>query len=408
VALFTTFILGTYAILAAGLVTNFALFTILLFFAGSGINPFLSFCFVLLSESGSELYRQLVTIALLFCWTFGEMLAVAVVYWANANWQVLCVFCLGIPLAVQTVTYLWVYESPKFLATKGDYDATKKLIKRIALVNGKKMKGDYEFVDEMDQYQGDMPNDLGESLTSSLVAKQKVRGYRDLFKYKSLAVVTIAGSYMYFTIQLVYYGAIFALNNLAGDLYVNSVLIALAEFLGYVASVPIIRKFKRKISFVVSFLLAGLASLSFIIFEIPSSCNQSGEACWQKDIQIFLAMITRLMVSIGFLIIYLYLNELYPTPVRSLGTGFCTFSGRLGSITSPLLVNALTRSGINPWIAFGFFSVVAAAVSLAMRETFGMPLQNEIQEDREDRMKSEAERLDKSNNPSLYQINQSI
>jgi len=88
-------------------------------------------------------------------------------------------------------------------------------------------------------------------------------GYGTLFKYPSLRTVTIGGSFIYFAIQFVYYGAIFAIGSVAGSLYLNTFLLGFSEFLGYVASVPMVRFMKRKVSFSSTFILAGISSLAF-------------------------------------------------------------------------------------------------------------------------------------------------
>ena len=47
------------------------------------------------------------------------------------------------------------------------------------------------------------------------------------------------------------------------------------------------------------------------------------------------------------------------------------------------MVFILDNAGINPWISFGFVSIVAGITSFFMRETLGLPLENEIEEEKD-------------------------
>jgi len=325
----------------------------------------------------------------LFFWTFGEMLTCVLVYLCNEDWQLMCIYCMGIPLCLMIALFHYMWESPKWLVSKGYYKSAKKLIQMIADANGREIAVDYEFMEQHDA------NALKKD-DSDINQHSVSLGYGTLFKYPSLRTVTIGGSFIYFSIQFVYYGAIFAIGSVAGSLYLNTFLLGLSEFLGYVASVPMVRFMKRKVSFSSTFILAGISSLAFLLVSIPSNCSDADESCFAKDVQIILAMITRFMISIGFLIIYLYLNELYPTSVRGIGTGFCTFIGRLGSIFAPIVVSAMESSGVNPWISFGVVSMLAGAVCTVMRETLGMPLENEIKEVRDQKESVSTVKLDAS------------
>jgi len=275
----------------------------------------------------------------------------------------------------------------------------KGIISQIATCNNIKMDTDYEFVDQIDTYNRSSSVD-SKPLENQVATPGQIKkdmGYSDLFKYKSLSVVTIGGSIMYMVTQYIYYGIIFSIGDLGGNLYLNCFFLGFSEFLGYCVSIPIVRKLKRKFAFSATFFLAGVASLAFLFVTLPGDCQGDDQTCWQKTFQIVLAMITRFMISIVFLIIYLYLNELYPTPVRALGTGLCTFNGRIGSIVASPLLYVL--KGVNqslPWVSFGIVAIIAGFVTLCMRETFGLPLENEIMEEREKKLQVSEERLTKS------------
>ena len=49
---------------------------------------------------------------------------------------------------------------------------------------------------------------------------------------------------------------------------------------------------------------------------------------------------------------------------------------------SPILIFIFQNAGIDPWVSFGIFGILAGGTSLFMKETFGLPLENEIEEEK--------------------------
>ena len=131
----------------------------------------------------------------------------------------------------------------RFLVSKKYYQLAKKLIKDIAKVNNKVIGQDFTFSEQMVEINDESINTPGSESDNQLLNSKKRKrnmNYLDLFRYNSLKKVTIGGSIMYFSIQYVYYGSIFAINNLAGNLYLNCFYLGLSEFIGYVVSSKII------------------------------------------------------------------------------------------------------------------------------------------------------------------------
>ena len=62
-------------------------------------------------------------------------------------------------------------------------------------------------------------------------------------------------------------------------------------------------------------------------------------------------------ISINYMILSLYTNEIYTTKMRSLGYGTSVTVGKIGSIFSPLISVFLSDS--NPLLPFGFFAFIS-------------------------------------------------
>ncbi len=82
-------------------------------------------------------------------------------------------------------------------------------------------------------------------------------------------------------------------------------------------------------------------------------------------------------VCLGFLIVYLYSVEIYPTSCRTTGTSLCLASGRLGSILCPLVYEYCAQ--FNPLFFFCLMIVLMfinflMLMFLPLAETSGAPL----------------------------------
>ena len=76
----------------------------------------------------------------------------------------------------------------------------------------------------------------------------------------------------------------------------------------------------------------------------------------------------------------MFLSELFPTSVRSLGLGWASAVGTVGNTIAPYLRLAADSLKINPWIAPGILGFIGVVSVFCLRETFQKPLQDEIAE----------------------------
>ena len=71
------------------------------------------------------------------------------------------------------------------------------------------------------------------------------------------------------------------------------------------------------------------------------------------------------------MLVYLYTPEIYPTRLRSLGTGAASAWLRVAAAAGPAIVGPiLTTSGVpGVFLLFGFVALAGAAVALGVTET---------------------------------------
>ena len=170
----------------------------------------------------------------------------------------------------------------RFLVISGKYEKAKQVVQKIGKVN-KRHVGEFKFKEELKKRKANTNT-------------QTRYGYMDLFRYKSLRFSTIGGSLIFFAIYFVYYGTTFALSTVAGNIYVNVLLASGAELLAYLATVPLATKVKRKVTLILSFLVAGGFAFSFFFLTIPDSCLPADQTCTQKTLQTVFVAVSQLML----------------------------------------------------------------------------------------------------------------
>lgn len=79
-------------------------------------------------------------------------------------------------------------------------------------------------------------------------------------------------------------------------------------------------------------------------------------------------------------IIYVYAAELYPTEIRSIGFGWVSLVGIMGSIVAPFAKTIAASVSLNSWFVPASLGLMAWVFSICLPETHGQPLQDRIEE----------------------------
>ena len=77
-------------------------------------------------------------------------------------------------------------------------------------------------------------------------------------------------------------------------------------------------------------------------------------------------------------LIYVYVAEVYPTSVRSLGTAVSLFGDEIGAVVAPYVI--LVKIIWIPFVIFGAGSVLAALLTVTLIETRNVHIPNTLKE----------------------------
>ena len=166
----------------------------------------------------------------------------------------------------------------------------------------------------------------------------KPPGILDLCKHPRVLKDMLITSMFFFCTQFNYWGSIFGLEALKGDLYFNSFFGAVADAIGGFMIEPATKNFKRKTVFLVTFGITIVAASGFIFVEVPQECiDNKSDFCWQKVAQLSFAATIRLTMQVGNGVTNLYVNEVFPSVYRGIGVGVSFMIGGLGNMLAPFV-----------------------------------------------------------------------
>lgn len=194
-----------------------------------------------------------------FVFVFGLMTLAGLAWWLQ-NWRRMLIV-IYIP---QFLVFLYIFflnESPRWLFSKGRYEEGISILKKAAKMNKVILSEDK--LDPQSFIKGnvevmDKSNDNRENKKASVFMK--------VIKSGTIRTRLFVCSYMWITCTFVYYGLSINSVSLAGNRYLNFMLVAFVEIPANVACLLVLDRFGRKRVLVTTYLLSGVLciGLSFL------------------------------------------------------------------------------------------------------------------------------------------------
>ena len=151
-------------------------------------------------------------------------------------------------------------------------------------------------------------------------------------------------------------------------LYVESLISASSEIPGLFLGMVLLDRIGRKMTMLISFSAFSMTSFALVFDDV-----QNTE--WLGVVMVFTA---RLTVSLGFLTLYIYFSEYYPTNIRSTALGMASSLGRIAGMSTGFVSEDLPFSmGILLYAVSGAIAFMAVGF---VDETLGRNMRDSIAE----------------------------
>eukprot|EP00095_Tigriopus_kingsejongensis_P003154 snap_masked-scaffold791_size96783-processed-gene-0.6 protein:Tk03154 transcript:snap_masked-scaffold791_size96783-processed-gene-0.6-mRNA-1 annotation:"organic cation" len=329
--------------LGLGWAPNYVFYLVMAFLVAFGQLGIFQTAFILSVENVGHRYRVFCSIVIEYFFVAGEILLTLVAFWVR-DWRRIILYVMG-PASLFLLYWPFLPESLRWLVSQKKFPAAQREVDRIARWNRTEPVG-------LDDYK--------EQVVTALRPQE---GLSHLLRSRVLVGRSLNVCYCWFVVSLNFYGLSMNSTSLAGDPYLNFLLVSLAEIPGYTLSYWTMEKLGRRVSVSGSLFIGGLACIlgPFVPDRIP----------W---LSVALFLIGKMGVTCAFGTIYLFTSELYPTTLRTLGVGFSSMCGRIGAILSPEVAALSHVAHWLPMVIFGTNAIVSGIVINFLPETLGREL----------------------------------
>lgn len=246
----------------------------------------------------------------------------------DLNWRKLVCWGAMPSFIFLLLALLFLTESPAWLQVSERQEEARRALEDLARANGAQHHVLTQWV----------PRRASVSTTSTMDRINVVFGRHLLY---STVVVCVS----VFTLNFLFYGGLYAFPQVLPkmELHINPstnlIVGALSEVPGYFIGIFLGGILSRKTCMLI-YLLMMVAST--LMFGIAGSMILSTELGHWLEVTLQAGLIgQKIFTAFGFLIVYVYSIEIYPTVARATGGALCIAAGRFGSIVAPTIFENL-------------------------------------------------------------------
>jgi putative MFS transporter len=275
-------------------------------------------------------------------------------YMVQLNWRKLLAFG-AVPSLFLFLISFRLHESPSYLALHDKYDDARSNLKQMALDNGL------------------VPTDADFHFQPPTVVKEKdsmVKMWRTfgILAGERMLFSTFVMVYSCLVMNVLFYGCLYAFPQIVTDVEMaqspamSLVVGSLWGLPGYLMAYLCSEFFERKPCIMIFFILM-IAALG--CFNTGGHMHQDTPDYLPAFLTNFGFMGIKLFTPIGFVCIYQYVSEIYPTSARATGTALCLAGGRMGGMLAPLLFEESQRIS-GDWSLFFELMMVLVAIDFVL------------------------------------------
>ncbi|XP_063402940.1 solute carrier family 22 member 6-A-like [Mytilus trossulus] len=342
---------------AAAFSTSWQMLAALRFFIGMGCGFVSSVNFTFVLEFTTRQSRSL--LRFLPCREVFGILYACLCWWLH-DWRYIQIGTATLVVPFLLLIIWFVPESFRWLVTHWKIQKAYEVIKRIAKVNDKKSPEYEKFHAEVIQVE-------------DLVSEEKKYSILDIIDNPRLLKFTLLLMVAWFSCGYGAYGIFFGVGQLAGNIYINLILLNVVGFVqvtGWYFANCIGRKWTTSMFFVIG-------GCSGVIVGILRTLDINNK---ETFVTIF-ALISKSCVTTGWMSLMLLTAELYPTVVRSIGSGLHNATGGIGTMVAPMVIYASQKIPGLLYMVFAGLMFLSAFFVILLPETNNQALEDTIDVD---------------------------
>eukprot|EP01083_Nonionella_stella_P123299 371473_1 len=341
----------------SGLVPNIYLMLIARFLVGFSVGGS-GTAYTLFAEYAPQEVRGSLLVIEQGFWSFGAIFSVMLAWFSliNLNWRWYMILS-SIPLFIISILTLWIQmpESSRWLLACGKVQEAEKVLQHVAHTNGTTLPDGHLAPVQISQRGNPLDTFNREYRVTSILLY--ISFFMCVFGYYGICFISVK-----------FYEGDVAGSWRSSKTYWQSLISASSELPGLVIGVYILDRIGRKRTLLMSFGLFALSTFC-LMFESIQNSTALGVSC------VFSA---RMAISLGFMAIYIYFSEYYPTAIRSTSLGMASAAGRVaGMLTSIVSEDTPFTVGILLYVISG---AIAFVCTLFIGETMGRVMATSVEE----------------------------
>ncbi len=330
-------VIDAFAGVASAFAPEFAWLLVLRFITGIGVGGTLPVDYTMMAEFLPSDRRGRWLVLLESFWAVGTIflaiLALVAVYWGEDAWRVIF-FVTGLPALIGVVLRFYIPESPMYLNRNGKSEEARKVLQRVAKVNGTTV--------EIPPLQ---PEKQERKSILALFNGDLRRRSLSLFLAWALISIAYYGVFVYLPVKLSSEGFAF----MRGQVFL--VVLALVQLPGFALSAYGVERWGRKPT-LIGFLL--LSAVGCMLYSLGSSP--------------FVVIGSTLLMSFSLLgtwgALYAFTPEVYPTDLRASGMGMAGAVARFGGLFAPAIIAPIMATHFTMALAVLSAMLVGGALSI--------------------------------------------
>ncbi|XP_076601348.1 solute carrier family 22 member 13-like [Chaetodon auriga] len=324
-------------IIVVGIAPNFYIYVVSQIIVGVAFGGYRINSVVLATEWIGVTKRSFASCCSQMFAALGQCFLAGLVY-AIRDWRI-AQYALG---GVQAFIFLyiwWIPESARWLLGQGRTKEANKLIHRVAAINKKK---------------------IPENLLEEVTGEQEVKsgGIKVIFTSTVLMKRFFIISFAWFSLNLGFFCLILNVGKYGLNIFLVQVLFGVSEIPAHLLCIWVLEVVGRKKSLISTLLTGGVFCLLTLAFP-------------QDSAVVITALVTtgKFFLNWAGSVCMVYIQELFPTPVRQTAVGLGSIAFRVASLLAPLLNMSAIYHWFIPIIVFSSFVVVSGALVLLLPET---------------------------------------